>query len=310
MKSGHNTKWIKISESGHNTKWIKISELERLSGVSRRTIHFYLQKKLLPPPVKTGQTMSYYNETHVVILKRIQEYKKKGLPLIAIQEKIQPLYNQLPPTDHLEKSPKTKPKKVRSSKTRDNIIELACNLFREKGYKETKVSDITSELNIGKGSFYFYFSDKKELLFECVPIIFQSFFSEGWEKIRKEKNLIKRFELRAQIVIPVLDEFCAILQICKEAMDDPDPKIQQLGKKTYLSIRTPLERDIRKGIQTGGIKPIDPVILSSFMIGMIESIHYLKIVDHRLPSAAWESVLTIITQLLDTKNKVLVSKRT
>jgi len=287
---------------------MKISELERRSGVPRRTIHFYLQKRLLPSPVKTGQTMSYYNDTHLLILNQIQKYKQDGLPLIAIHDKISSSFSDTQSNDPKETSTinkdteKSTSKKNRDNKTRKKIIEQACQFFIEKGYKETKVSDITNELNIGKGSYYFYFSDKKELLFECLPIIFSTFFSEGWEKIRNEKDVLKRFELRAQIVIPVLDEFCAILQICKEALEDSDPKIQELGKKTYLSIRAPLEKDIRKGIQTKVIKPMDPVIVSSFMIGMIESIHYLTIVDNRHPSAAWESVLNIINELLNTNH--------
>jgi len=285
------------------SQWLKISELEQLSGISRRTIHFYLQKGLLPQPVKTGKTMSYYNDDHINTLKQIQELKKKGLPLAAIHEKISSIAIK-EETKKPEIKGKTAkkniierqklPQKDQGKRTRKKIIDLGCKLFREKGYKETSVSDITRKLNIGKGSFYFYFSDKKELLFECVPIIFKEFFSEGWEMIRKEKDPIKRFELRAQIVIPVLDEFCSILQICKEVMEDSDQKLKKLGRQTYLSIRMPLENDIRKGIQLGLIKNMDPVIVSTFMIGIIESIYYLKLIDNRLPSSTWESLSKII----------------
>ena len=290
-------------------QWIRISELEKITGIPRRTIHFYLQKGLLPEPIKTGKTMSYYNETHIKILEIIQNAKNDGIPLLAIREKISQIeiesnsqnetINTLLLNEKQNKSEKQKiPKKFQGKKTRESIIETGCALFREKGYKDTKINDITKRLNIGKGSFYFNFSDKKELLFECVPIIFKELFSEGWEKIRKEQNPIKRFELRAQAVIPVINEFCSILQLCKEALEDSDPKLKNLGKKTYLSIRDPLENDIKKGIKSGMIKQMDPVIVSTFMIGIIESINFLQKIDKRLPATAWESISNIIANAI------------
>ena len=72
-----------------NRKWYKISEIERLSGVSRRTIHFYLQNELLHTPFKTGKTMSYYDDNHLIRLALIKQLKTEGLPLFLIKEEIE-----------------------------------------------------------------------------------------------------------------------------------------------------------------------------------------------------------------------------
>ncbi|MBP9479694.1 MAG: TetR/AcrR family transcriptional regulator [Sebaldella sp.] len=49
-----------------------------------------------------------------------------------------------------------------------NIIEQSRELFKEKGYNETKVEDITKALGISKGSFYTYFKSKEEVLIEIL----------------------------------------------------------------------------------------------------------------------------------------------
>ncbi len=290
----------------NNQKWYRIAELERISGCPRRTIHFYLKEGLLHTPTKTGKTMAYYDETHLNKLAHIKKAKQQGMPLIGIREQIAQIESKTPNafgqsisiSSQKNKKPTTRqgfPQKSQGKKTRESILDIGCNLFREKGYKETKISEITKALNVGKGTFYFYFSDKKELLLECVPRIFSELFSGDWDLIRQAKNPLERLQQRAQAVLPVLKEFCAIIQLSKEAMEDPDPKIKQLGEQTYISIRTPLESDVEKGIQLGLFKPADPKIVATFLIGIMENLYYLQTTDkNHQAEAIWDSVSDLI----------------
>jgi AcrR family transcriptional regulator len=274
-------------------KLYKISELERLSGLPRRTIHFYMQSGLLHSPLKTGKTMAYYDDRHLQKLLMIQKEKSTGSSLFAIKRDIADGHSFTEmrggrrisfriKLGDAKKGIKRRSGPRKKLEHRKNIIQQACILFRQKGYHQTKVSDITSALNIGKGTFYFYFTDKRELLLECVPMIFQELFSQGWEKIRNEKNPLKRLELRAQTVFPVLSEFCSIIALCKEALEDPDPKLKRMGRETFLSIRKPLEIDIEKGIKQGVLRSVDPKITGTIMIGIIESMYYLKDLDQSM----------------------------
>ena len=56
------------------------------TGLSRQAIHFYVEQGLVPPPVKTGETMGYYGEMHVervLLVKKLQQ--EHFLPLKAIR---------------------------------------------------------------------------------------------------------------------------------------------------------------------------------------------------------------------------------
>lgn len=287
-------------------EWFRIGQLESLSKVTRRTIHFYVKQGLLHKPKKTGKTMAYYDSRHLHKLSFIKKAKHQGLPLIAIKEKISTLessdkdaFKKKLPSAFLQKKPvshrKRGERKVAGKKTRELILDSGSRLFKEKGYKETKISDITKSLNVGKGTFYFYFPDKKALLLECVPRIFFDLFSIGWERIRSVEDPLRRLELRAEAVTPVLKEFCAIIQLSKEAMEDNDPKLQQLGRQTYLSICDPIEADIKKGIDLGLFAHVNPKIAAVFMIGIIENFYYLQTIDETFhPSAIWEDIRGLI----------------
>jgi DNA-binding transcriptional MerR regulator len=62
-----------------------IDNLASLSGLSRRTIHYYVQRGLLEPPEGGGRG-SYYTESHLRALKRIAELAAQGVPLIHMKD--------------------------------------------------------------------------------------------------------------------------------------------------------------------------------------------------------------------------------
>ena len=58
---------------------MKISELAMRSGLPVSTIKFYIRKKLLAKPVKTGGTQGFYTQKHLDRLKLIHSCKKSPL---------------------------------------------------------------------------------------------------------------------------------------------------------------------------------------------------------------------------------------
>ena len=288
------------------TQWFRIKELERLSGMPRRTIHFYLQEGLLQAPLRTGKTMAYYDEGHLQRLKVIREGKEKGTPLFAMSGHADGVATPRTrsarhrsggsPKDTDRAQTGTPPRRrAKGKETRESILAVGCRLFRQQGFKGTKVSDITKRLGIGKGTFYFYFSDKDELFLECVPRIFSELFGKGWDKIRKEKDPLKRLALRAQTVLPVLDEFCVIMALSREALQSSEPKLKMLGEQTLASIRRPLESDIEKGIREGVVRPVDPLMTSAMMIGIMEGLNALRASGKKLsPATLRDGVFSIL----------------
>jgi DNA-binding transcriptional MerR regulator len=61
-----------------------IQELSDLTGVPRRTIHFYTQQEILPPPEGAGLS-TRYREIHLVRLKLIPILRQEGLRLDQIR---------------------------------------------------------------------------------------------------------------------------------------------------------------------------------------------------------------------------------
>ena len=62
-----------------------IGELAQLAGVSRRAVRFYVQRKLIPPPLGAGRG-HYYTEEHLQRLLSIKLLQDRGLTLEGIEQ--------------------------------------------------------------------------------------------------------------------------------------------------------------------------------------------------------------------------------
>jgi DNA-binding transcriptional MerR regulator len=65
-----------------------IQELCEQTGLPRRTIHFYSQQGIIPPPQGAG-VGSYYTETHLLKLKLVPLLRLDGLRLDQIRKKLE-----------------------------------------------------------------------------------------------------------------------------------------------------------------------------------------------------------------------------
>jgi len=61
-----------------------IAELAGLTGVSRRTVRFYVQRGLVPAPLGAGRG-HYYTEDHLTRIRAIRQLQEHGLSLEEIE---------------------------------------------------------------------------------------------------------------------------------------------------------------------------------------------------------------------------------
>lgn len=145
-------------------KVLSIGELERVTGVPRTTIHYYLRQGLLPRAQKTAASRSLYTEEHVEFLERIGELKKAGLSLSEIENELQHRVDQANETgvDLVAQE---------YARMHNRILAVAAQEFAAKGYKNAHVTTIMKKLGITPTLFYSHFPGKRRLLGECVSVM-------------------------------------------------------------------------------------------------------------------------------------------
>ena len=96
----------------------KVSELAKKTGVTKRTIHYYISKGLLLPPNGNGIN-STYDENHLNRILLIKKLQSEFMPLNKIRE-------------YIMKNPTEKIKKIATKEERDKEIyirENVCNIL-------------------------------------------------------------------------------------------------------------------------------------------------------------------------------------
>jgi len=81
---------------------------------------------------------------------------------------------------------------------KQQILEGAIKCFSEKGYRGTSIQDIADALGISKGSLYFYFKSKEDLLLSIFKYYIES-VSRKSQELSRSTELSSRDKLRKQI---------------------------------------------------------------------------------------------------------------
>ncbi len=71
---------------------------------------------------------------------------------------------------------------------RNEILDKAAGLFEANGYNKTTINDILREVNIAKGTFYYYFKSKEELM-DAIIDRYMEIGLERAEVVKARKDL-------------------------------------------------------------------------------------------------------------------------
>ena len=250
------------SLNGENERPLRISDLEKISGVGRSTIHYYLREGLLSPPKLTGKTMAYYDYGHVKELSEIKRLQEEGYPISFIRNMASDEPSRSGDSIEVVETPK--------SDRRQQIMDKAVEIFARKGYHQTNVTEIAKAVGVGHSTFYLYFPSKMALFMECVDYVFQAMFADVWEEIKGEKNPIRRLNRRGKVVLKSHPQFIDMMNVLKSIEED-DPPLERKKREIYNSIVEPCRRDLSRAIEMGLIPDTDVEIAAHLVVGFLES---------------------------------------
>jgi AcrR family transcriptional regulator len=78
------------------------------------------------------------------------------------------------------------PKQARSKQTKEKIVQAAIVLFEERGYEKTTSNDIATEAGVSVGSFYVYFTDKRQLLLTIFDRLADELYKNIFDGLKAE----------------------------------------------------------------------------------------------------------------------------
>ena len=254
-----------------------IGELEKISGVPRSTIHHYVKYGLLHNPLKTGQTMAYYDQSHLRRLEIIQKIKINYLksaktsrvPLDFIKNKMRETYS-LAKGSTLPTKIDKKRNQEKVQKKKEEIIEATLKLYANRGYYLTNIREIAKEVGITAPTFYHYFSDKRELFAEAIEYVIDNFKKERKRVLVGEKDPVKRTKVMFQIFVDHYPKIGEILNQLRSAAIIGDEWAKERLAAIYEQLSENTAKEIRVAMHAGFIRQVDPDLLAFFNVMLDE----------------------------------------
>ncbi|MFJ8353955.1 TetR/AcrR family transcriptional regulator [Bacillus paramycoides] len=135
---------------------------------------------------------------------------------------------------------------------RNEILETAEKLFVTKGYTKTTVNDILKEISIAKGTFYYYFKSKEEVMDEIIMRIIKA-------------DVTKAKAIASNPNIPVLDKLFRILM-------EQSPKSGDIKEKMIEQFHQPNNAEMHQKSLVQSIIHLSPVLTEVLKQGIDEKI--------------------------------------
>ncbi|MBI4764992.1 MAG: TetR family transcriptional regulator [Deltaproteobacteria bacterium] len=265
-----------------------IGELEKKSGIRRSTIHHYIWYGLLHQPFRTGQTMAYYDRSHLRRLETIQKIKVDFLksaktsrvPLDLIKHKLTEDYTLTKGKSAAGKEAKGK-NMEKVQKKKEEIIEATLRLYADRGYYLTNIREIAGEVGISAPTFYHYFKDKRELFVEAVEYVIKNYRQESKTALEKEKDPARRSILMFRIFQKHYPKIGEILNQLRAGVVIGDQWARERLSRVYKEMTETVAGQVRQGIKLGLIRNVNPELHGFVSVFLDEMAIHLASLDKR-----------------------------
>ncbi len=162
--------------------------------------------------------------------------------------------------EELVKEPKTK----RGMETLDKICKAAEELFSEKGYYDTGIIDIASRAGVAQGTFYIYFSDKKNIFRYLIKNLGQELRKSIKTNTKQSRDRYDEEFLGIRTFLNFVGNHIGLFKIVWQAQFVD----MELFKEYYESFSKGYVKGIVQAQLKGEMNDIDPVVLSYCLIGI------------------------------------------
>lgn len=157
-----------------------------------------------------------------------------------------------------------------NSETRAKIIETAERLIAQKGAEKTSLADISKALGISRGTLFYHFPSKSQLIFEITDQHFGQMTHELVKHILAEKDNLdpaRLLKMALQVIMEADERGTLHLYLIQEAIAS-DPTLKAGFKTKYQEWRTIIENALAQVLDPDVNTRILSYVLLAVMDGL------------------------------------------
>jgi AcrR family transcriptional regulator len=171
-----------------------------------------------------------------------------------------------------------------SEERKDQILDAASEIFAEKGVHESRMDDIVAKSGLSKGTLYWYFKSKDEILFGIFDRMFKREFEVIDKLIDEGGTATERLSIFMETGIQDIQRMMRLMPIAYEflSLAFRIKFIQEAFKRyinKYIDALVPI---IQQGIDSGEFKEVDSLNVAITAGAIFEGTLLLWVYDNNL----------------------------
>jgi AcrR family transcriptional regulator len=160
---------------------------------------------------------------------------------------------------------------------RSDLLSAARTIFAERGYHETTVEDITRAAGVAKGTFYLYFTEKREIFLAIIGELLDTIKAIGTSvaDLAPDENplaFLARSEQAAGRLMEIFQENRALARLAYRESMGMDPALEAMIRDFYREVAEIEAHNIRVAQRIGLLRDCEPLLTAYAHIGMVERV--------------------------------------
>ena len=164
---------------------------------------------------------------------------------------------------------------------RNQILDAATLIFSERGFSRANTDEIAKKANIGKGTLYRYFKNKKDIFFSVVDRGLSKLKEKILKEVEKTKNPLKKIENAVKAYLSFFEENRNFVGMLIHEQSSFRKRIARRYFEHYYGNVRRIKQTFKSGIEQGLIKDMDMDSLISVYASMLNGLIYMWQIEER-----------------------------
>lgn len=153
----------------------------------------------------------------------------------------------------------------RSRETRHKLLNAAERIFLEKGYDSATTREISERADLGAGTFYVYFRDKRDIYDALVRRSNREMHRQWLEARRPEMSVEEQVVAALRVSFKYFRDNADLSRLF---LTEGPPVDAEYTMRLRSGIGAELHAILKDAIESGGVSEIEPAVLSTVIMGI------------------------------------------
>lgn len=162
---------------------------------------------------------------------------------------------------------------ARSGDKYQRILDAAIAVIAEKGFHNSRVSDIAERADVADGTIYLYFKSKEQILMAALDSAFQGFYRQAKAELAGSKDAKTKLRILARLHLRELSQHRDIAVVLQTELRQSAKFLAEFSERELKGYFNLIREIIREGQQEGSIRrDVSDTIAAACLFGALDEL--------------------------------------